>query len=129
MEVPEDLLYTREHQWIKIKQEEATIGITDYAQNSLGDIMYVELPLKGKKVAQFEKVVVIESVKVASEVLSPLSGEIVEVNSFLKKKPELINQSPYKEGWLLVLKIASMEEKETLISAEEYRDYLKTLEK
>ncbi|NPA79838.1 MAG: glycine cleavage system protein GcvH [Thermotogae bacterium] len=121
MRVPEDLLYTKEHEWVKYEDGVATVGITDYAQDQLGDIIYVELPEVGRKVKQMEAVATIEAVKTAADVYAPLSGEIVEINEKLSEKPELLNQDPYGEGWMFKLKVENPEELKSLLSPEEYR--------
>ncbi len=103
MKVEKGLFYTKEHEWARIENGKATVGITDYAQHQLGDIVYVELPEIGREVKQGEKIGVIESVKAVSELFSPLSGKITEVNEALKDQPELINQEPYGRGWIIKL--------------------------
>ena len=125
MNVPKELLYTKEHEWAKVDGDIATVGITDYAQKQLGDITYVEFVDVGKEVKQMEKVAVVESVKAVSEVFSPLSGTVLSINEILKDRPELINQDPYGEGWLVKIKIKDIGEKEKLLKAEEYENYLK----
>jgi len=121
MDIPEDLSYTSEHEWIAIEDEIATVGITDYAQGELGDIVFVELPNKGDQTTQMEPFGTIEAVKAVSELFAPLSGEVVEVNSELEEKPELINDDPYGEGWIIKVKISDDAELEKLLSPEEYR--------
>src|SRR5580704_9601729 len=98
--IPANLKYTDQHEWLKIDGDVATIGITDYAQAALGDLVFVELPAKGKQVKAGDAFVVVESVKAASEVYAPISGEVVEVNATLGKTPEVINTSPYEQGWI-----------------------------
>lgn len=127
MEVPEDLLYTKEHEWINIDGDEATIGITDYAQESLGDITFVELPTEGDVVEQFEEYASIESVKAASDIFSPMSGEIIGVNDDLNETPGLINKSPYDKGWIARVKLSDLEEKSNLMTAEEYQNFLESV--
>ncbi len=121
MKVPDELLYTKEHEWVKVEGDVATVGITDYAQDQLGDIIYVELPEVGRKVKQMEAVATVEAVKTAADVYSPVSGEVIEVNSKLSEKPELLNQDPYGEGWMFKLKMENPEELKNLLSPEEYR--------
>ena len=104
MAQPQDLLYSKEHEWVKIDGERATIGITDYAQNSLGDIVYVELPKVGATIKQFGNVGVIESVKAVSDLFTPISGEVVEVNAALDDDPAAVNREPYGAGWLLKIR-------------------------
>lgn len=124
METPEALQYTSEHEWIAIEDDVATIGITDYAQGELGDIVFVELPNKGDSTNQTEAFGTIEAVKTVSELYAPLSGEIKDVNSILEKQPELINNDPYGEGWIIKLKISDESELEKLLSAEEYQSQI-----
>lgn len=125
MENPRDRRYTKEHEWIKQEGGIGTAGITDYAQHSLTDIVFVELPEKGKVVEQFKRLAVLESVKSVSDVFSPASGEVVEVNSALVSAPEKINQSPYEGGWIAKIKLKDIKELDTLMSAEQYEEYLK----
>lgn len=125
MNIPRDLLYTKEHEWARIDGEVVTVGITDYAQRQLGDITYVEFVEIGREVNQMEKVAVVESVKAVSEVFSPFSGRVEAVNELLKERPELINQDPYGEGWMVKIKIKNIKESENLMKAEEYENYVK----
>ncbi len=124
MVIKEDLLYTKEHEWVKIEGDIAIVGITDYAQEQLGDIVYVELPEVGKNVKQMEAVATIEAVKTAADVYSPLSGEVVEVNKELENKPELINQDPYGKGWIFKLKVLNPDEVNNLMKGEEYKKFV-----
>jgi glycine cleavage system H protein len=121
---PANLKYTRSDEWVRVEGDEATIGITDYAQDQLGDIVYIELPWNPQTVAQEEKFGDIESVKATSELISPLSGEVIKANESLKENPELINDSPYEDGWMLVVKISNPAELDALLSAAEYEAYL-----
>ncbi len=121
MRVPDDLLYTKEHEWVKVDGDVVTVGITDYAQDQLGDIIYVELPEVGRKVKQMEAVATVEAVKTAADVYSPVSGEVVETNAKLSEKPELLNQDPYGEGWMFKVRLENPEELKGLLSPEEYR--------
>jgi len=121
---PQDLKYTKEHEWVKVEDDIATTGITDYAQERLTDVVFVELPKVGKVVRQGETLAVLESVKAVSDVYSPVSGEVVEVNESLIDKPELINQSPYDKGWIVKLKVKDLKELDSLMSAEEYEEFL-----
>jgi glycine cleavage system H protein len=122
---PANLKYTETDEWVRVEGDQATIGITDYAQDQLGDIVYVELPWDvGTSVSHEAKFGDIESVKATSELISPVSGEVVKVNEDLKEKPELINDNPYEDGWMLVVKIANPAELDSLMSAEEYKAYL-----
>ncbi|HDO21009.1 MAG TPA: glycine cleavage system protein GcvH [Candidatus Bathyarchaeota archaeon] len=128
-EIKEELYYTKDHEWVKIVEEEAIIGITDYAQKELRDIVYVDLPEMGRKVKQGEKLCEVESVKAVSEIYSPVSGEVVEVNERLEDSPELINQDPYGDGWIAKLKPENLEgDVKNLMNAEEYAEYIKSLE-
>ena len=124
-EVRKDLKYTKEHEWIKIKGDIAVVGITDHAQAELTDIVFVELPEVGKEVKKGEELCVVESVKSVSEIYAPLSGRIVKVNSKLDDSPEIINESPYDDGWLVELEITDKSEVNSLIDAETYK---KTIE-
>jgi glycine cleavage system H protein len=117
---PADLLYSKEHEWARIDGDTATIGVTDYAQNALGDIVYVELPKIGSSIAQFANVGVIESVKAVSDLFTPISGEIVEINGALDDDPAAVNRDPYGAGWLLKVKLSSPDEAKALMSAADY---------
>ncbi len=122
---PENLKYSKTDEWVRVEGDQATIGITDYAQDQLGDIVYIELPWdEGLSVSHETKFGDIESVKATSELISPLSGEVVSSNQELKDQPELVNDSPYENGWMLVVKMANPDEVESLMSAEEYETYL-----
>jgi glycine cleavage system H protein len=121
MDVPADLKYSREHEWVRVDETgTATVGITDFAQDQLGDIVYLGLPEIGTTVRQFEKCGEIESVKSVSDLYSPVSGEVVERNDLAIDAPELVNQSPYGEGWLWQVRLENPAELENLLSAEEY---------
>ncbi len=121
MKVPEELKYRETHEWARIEDGVATVGITDYAQEELGDVVYVELPEVGRAVRGGEAVAVIESVKTASDIYAPLSGEVVAVNEALADHPEKVNEDPYGEGWIFKLRIADPAEVEALLDAEAYR--------
>lgn len=123
---PENLFYTKDHEWAEIKGDIATIGITDYAQHSLGEITFVELPALNKKLNVHESLAVVESSKAASDVYSPLTGQVIEINEELSLKPELINQDCYKQGWLCKLKVSKPDTKH-LMNAKQYEEYLKTI--
>lgn len=129
MEVEDDLLYTKEHEWVKLEGNIAYIGITDYAQSALGDITFIELPQEGAELEQFEQIASIESVKAANDIFSPLSGKVIEVNSHLEEKPELINQSCYEKGWIAKLEIYDINEKANLMTAQEYHKLLESLDR
>ena len=122
---PENLKYSKTDEWVRVEGDQATIGITDYAQDQLGDIVYVEMPWHvGSTVSHEKKFGDIESVKATSELLSPVSGEVVKVNEALKDTPELINDNPYENGWMLVVKLSHPAELDSLMNAEEYKAYL-----
>jgi glycine cleavage system H protein len=127
MDIPSKMLYTKEHEWASLNGGEATIGITDYAQHSLGDITFIDLPKAGKKVKKGEQFATVESVKAASDVYAPLSGEIVKVNDALSNAPEAINKSPYKDGWFCVIKAADEKEKSLLMTDAKYKEYVEGL--
>jgi glycine cleavage system H protein len=118
--VPEDLLYSKEHEWVRLDGDSATIGVTDYAQNALGDIVYVELPRVGTKIEQFGSVGVIESVKAVSDLFTPMSGEVVAINDGLENDPAAVNREPYGAGWLLKLRLSKPEERNNLLAPSEY---------
>lgn len=122
---PTNLKYSKTDEWVRVEGDEAVVGITDYAQDQLGDIVYVELPWDaGQDVAHEAKFGDIESVKATSELISPISGDIVKVNEELKEHPELINDSPYHKGWMLRIKLANPSEIDALLSANDYINYL-----
>ncbi|RTZ58844.1 MAG: glycine cleavage system protein GcvH [Gammaproteobacteria bacterium] len=126
--VPKDRYYTKEHEWCLVEEGgKARIGITDYAQQELGDIVYVELPQLNDEVEQNDTVANIESVKSVASVYSPVSGKIVDINGELENSPELINEYPYEDGWICVIEMKDSSEIEDLMSAEEYAEYLKEL--
>lgn len=122
MSVPQDLFYEKTHEWLRIDDHTATVGITDFAQNQLSDLTFVELPEVGKVVEAGDEVAVLESVKAASDIYAPVAGEIVAVNSELEDAPEKINNSPYDEGWLFKIEFEKEEDVDNLLSAEEYED-------
>ena len=122
MSVPQDLFYEKTHEWLRIDDHTATVGITDFAQNQLSDLTFVELPEIGKVVEAGDEVAVLESVKAASDIYAPVAGEIVAVNCELDEAPEKINNSPYEEGWLFKIKFEKEEDVDNLLSAEAYED-------
>ena len=129
-EIPEALRYTREHEWILVEGEKCRVGITDYAQKSLHEVVYVDLPQIGKQLSQSEVFGTVESVKAVSELYSPVSGEIMERNERLVQSPELVNQEPYGAGWIVVVKPSRLEaDTKALLTAESYASYLKELAK
>jgi len=117
---PDDRKYSKEHEWLKIDGDAATIGITDYAQQQLGDVVYVDLPEPGATIAQFEKMGEIESVKAVSDLFTPASGEVLEVNQAVVEKPEVVNSDPHGAGWLLRVRLTDASEAGKLLSAAEY---------
>lgn len=121
---PADLKYTKEHEWARVEGKRARVGITAYAQEQLGDVVFVELPKVGAKVSQMQPFGVVESVKAVSDLFAPLSGEVAEVNAELLKKPELINQDPYGKGWMLVIQVSSPQEVNALLTVKQYEELL-----
>jgi len=119
--VPETLRYTKDHEWAKLEGKRARIGITDYAQTELTDVVYVELPPIGKVVTQGEPLGTVESVKAVSEIFAPIGGKVVDVNKALQDKPELVNKDPYGEGWMVVLETAEPSQANALMDAAAYR--------
>ena len=125
MELPDNIKYTEDHEWVDISDGVATVGITDFAQSELGDIIFVEFPDKGITVEQKESVGTLEAVKTVADIFSPLSGDILELNEDLESNPELINEDPYKNGWILKIKISNAEEIESLLSNSDYEKLIK----
>jgi glycine cleavage system H protein len=125
---PEDCQYTKEHEWVRLEDGIAVVGITDYAQDHLGDVVFIELPDAGTEVAQFEPFGVIDSVKASSELYAPLSGEVEAVNDALTDQPELVNQEPYGEGWMIRVQPADLAQLEQLLDADGYEQFLGTLD-
>jgi glycine cleavage system H protein len=123
---PADLRYTREHEWAKIEGKRARVGITHFAQDQLGDVVFVELPKVGSKVTQLKAFGVVESVKAVSDLFAPLSGVVVEVNQELTQQPERVNRDPYGGGWLVVVELSNPGEADKLMSAAQYEEFLKT---
>jgi len=122
--VPADLKYTREHEWAKVEGDRARIGITAFAQEQLGDVVFVELPKVGARVTAMKGFGVVESVKAVSDLFAPLSGEVVEVNGELTKKPETVNTDPYGQGWMIVIKLGDAKELDTLLSPADYQSLI-----
>jgi glycine cleavage system H protein len=118
--VPADLRYTKEHEWAKLEGDKARVGITAFAQEQLGDVVFVELPKVGTKVTAMKTFGVVESVKAVSDLYAPLSGEVVEINAELPQKPEIVNADPYGKGWMIVIKLADIKEWDGLMSAADY---------
>ncbi len=129
MNMPDNLLYTKDHEWVKIDGDNATIGITDYAQAVLGDITFVDVPKAGSTVKQFERCATVESVKAASDVYAPLTGEVIKANTELANRPELVNKSAYESGWFVRIKIADLSEKSRLMTPAQYKEYVQGLSK
>jgi glycine cleavage system H protein len=120
LKFPDDLRYTKEHEWVRVDGDSGTIGITDYAQDMLGDVVYLDLPAVGATVAQHDKMGEIESVKAVSDLYSPVSGEIIEVNQEAVDSPELVNNEPYARGWMIKVRLSDAGEVDGLLSAEDY---------
>src|SRR4030095_11268894 len=120
MEFPEDLKYSREHEWALVEGKVATIGITDFAQDKLGDIVFVELPAVGDKVTKDEAMGVVESVKAVSDVYSPVSGTVIEINDDLPDSPDMINEDPYGDGWIVKIQMSDPTDLEDLMDSEAY---------
>ena len=125
---PQDLKYTKEHEWVRMDGDVAVVGITSYAQEQLGDVVYVDLPEKGKNLKQMESFGAVDSVKTASDLYAPVSGEVLDVNEALKAAPELVNQEPYGAGWMLKVKASDRKELDTLLDAAGYEQYVATLD-
>ena len=123
--VPESLHYSKDHEWVRVDGDLAVIGITDHAQEQLGDVVYVELPKSGESFAANESFGSVESVKAVSEVFTPVSGEVAEVNESLNDEPEKVNKDPYDEGWMIKMKMKSPGEVDSLLTAAEYEDFTK----
>ncbi len=124
---PEENLYTKDHEWVNVQGDMATVGITEYAQRELGDVVYVDLPEVGDTFEASEPFGSVESVKAVSEVFCPLAGEVIEVNGKLEQTPELVNQSPHQNAWMIKLRVGNPDELDELLSAEEYEEYLQEL--
>lgn len=124
MEFPDNLRYTKEHEWARIESNRVVVGITDFAQEELGDVVYVELPEVGKVVEAAATFGVVESVKAVSDLYAPVSGTVVETNTHLEERPELVNQSPYGDGWMIILEISNTAEFSQLLSAAAYQAYI-----
>jgi len=125
---PDDFYYSKDHEWIKVKGDTATVGITDFAQKQMGDVVYVELPEPGKELEYHQTIGVVESVKAVSDIYSPVSGEVTEVNEGLNDSPELVNEDPHGKGWIIKMKIRDDSDLEKLMSASDYEKFLEGLE-
>jgi len=124
MDFPNDLKYSRSHEWVRVEGSEAVVGLTDYAQEELGDIVYIELPEEGEEVEKENAFGVVESVKATEDLFSPVSGKVVEVNSPLDDSPEMVNEDPYGDGWLIRLEMTDQDEIKELMNAEQYHAYV-----
>ncbi len=124
MKLPEDLLYTNDHEWIRVEDDIVTIGITEYAQEQLGDVVYVELPDEGQEIDAEDAFGSVESVKAVSEIYSPISGTVIEVNDLLENSPEKVNSDPYGDGWMVQLEVSDTSVLDSLMSPEDYAEYL-----
>ena len=122
--IPENLRYSKDHEWVSVDGETATVGITDYAQHSLGDVVYIDMPRVGDKLSGHEAFGSVESVKAVSEIFMPVTGEITEVNDGLNDTPEAVNNDPYVDGWMIKVKMDKPGEADAMLSAEEYEEYL-----
>jgi glycine cleavage system H protein len=122
--IPENLRYSKDHEWVAVDGETATIGVTDYAQHQLGDVVYVELPKEGESFGAHEAFGSVESVKAVSEIFTPIAGEVLEVNEGLNDTPEVVNSDPYGAAWMVKLKMDNPGEADALLNAAEYEEYL-----
>ncbi len=129
-EVPDKLYYSKEHEWVKLEGNEAVVGITDYAQKQLHEIVYVEVQKVGANIEQFQTLGTVESVKSVSDIFSPVSGKVTKVNEELAESPELLNQDPYGKGWLVCVNLKDFnKDMKKLLTAQQYVDYIKSMEK
>jgi len=122
MNIPEELKYTNDHEWVKVEGDEATVGITDFAQGELGDIVYVEIETEGESIEQGEVFGTVEAVKTVSDLFMPLSGEVTAFNEELESSPETVNSDPYGEGWMIKIKLSDKSQLDQLLSAADYKD-------
>lgn len=129
MIIPDNLLYTKDHEWAKIDADKAIMGITDFAQSALGDITFIDLPKPGARLKQSEWCATVESVKAASDVYAPLSGEVLKANAELTNHPELVNKSAYEAGWFAEIKFSDLAEKNKLMNSAQYKEYVQGLSK
>ena len=123
---PTDLRFHKEHEWVRVEGLEATVGISDFAQDALGDVVFIEAPKVGITVSADQEIGEVESTKATSTIYTPLSGKVLRVNEELQEQPELVNQDPYGKGWIAVLEISNASEVEKLMTAEQYQEFLKT---
>jgi glycine cleavage system H protein len=124
MNVPQDLLYTKDHEWIRIEGETAIVGVTDFAQSELGDVVFIEIETEGETIEKGEPFGTIEAVKTVSDMFMPVSGEVIEVNPGLDKSPDLVNKDPYGKGWMVKIRITDPTETKTLLTADKYKELL-----
>ena len=124
MSIPADLRFATSHEWVRLEGDTATVGISDHAQEELTDVVFVELPILGRKVDGGDPIAVVESVKAASDIYAPIAGEVVEANAAVESDPSLVNTDPYGKGWIFKLKVKNPGEFETLLSPEEYADHI-----
>lgn len=124
MQFPKELKYTKDHEWIRVEGNEAFIGITDYAQSELGEIVFVDVPTVGETLKKEDVFGSVEAVKTVSDLLVPVSGDVLELNPVLEDKPELVNQAPYTDGWIIKIAVADQSELQELLSAEEYQAFI-----
>lgn len=124
MNTPDELRYTKDHEWIKINGDTALVGITDFAQGELGDIVYVEIETQGEEIAQGEVFGTVEAVKTVSDLFMPLTGQVLEVNTALESSPEVINDDPYEKGWMIKISLGNKDEVEALLSASQYQELI-----
>ncbi|MDF1550125.1 MAG: glycine cleavage system protein GcvH [Bacteroidales bacterium] len=124
MNIPENLKYTKDHEWLKLEGDTATIGITDFAQGELGDIVFVEIETEGETLAQGDVFGTIEAVKTVSDLFIPIAGEVVEVNSKIEDTPEVVNKDPYGEGWLIKVKVSNASDVDSLLDATAYKTHV-----
>jgi len=124
MNIPQELKYTKDHEWVRVEGDVATVGITDFAQSELGDIVYVEIETEGETLDKEEVFGSVEAVKTVSDLFMPVSGEIVEFNSGLEANPELVNSDPYGEGWMIKVKLSDVSEVDSLLSSADYQNLI-----
>jgi glycine cleavage system H protein len=124
MNFPDNLKYTKEHEWLRVENDTAIVGVTDYAQSELGDIVYIEFPEVGKAFSHNDSIGTIEAVKTVADLYAPVSGEVLEVNTELVDNPELVNQDPYEKGWMLKIKISNPSEVDSLMDSSAYKQHV-----
>jgi len=129
MDFPEDLKYSKEHEWARVESDVVVVGITDYAQDNLGEVVYVELPEEGGQVSRSEAFGIVESTKAVSDLYAPVSGTVVEINDTLLDSPELINEDPYEDGWMIRIEISDSSELGLLMDSAAYRSFIEEVEK